>query len=198
MRSRARCTPGCSGPGVRPRATTSSAASFGAGMRRRSDSGSRLTRGAGLRGGGDPASRTDSPHSGPSRPTTPSGASRRFTASSGRGAPRPFARARVLQPVCRLAPAGPGDPPGPHPRRRADGEARAGLARPESSRRSPRTGAVRLTAPPEERQSLKEAVLALAAEPLEIDFLHLYPRAAKVALDPGGLSVTLDTAGGVP
>ena len=40
--------------------------------------------------------------------------------------------------------------------------------------------------------ALKEALLSLAAEPLEVGFLHLFPHVAGVDQDPETVSVTLD------
>jgi hypothetical protein len=53
-------------------------------------------------------------------------------------------------------------------------------------------GAVRLTAPPADRAALKEALLRLAAEPLEAGFLHLHPTVVAVTQDPDRTAVTLD------
>jgi hypothetical protein len=53
-------------------------------------------------------------------------------------------------------------------------------------------GAVRLVAPPDDRAALKEALLKLAAEPLEAGFLHLHPTVVAVAQDPDRTTVTLD------
>ena len=53
-------------------------------------------------------------------------------------------------------------------------------------------GAVRLTAAPADRATLKQALLRLAAEPVEANFLHLYPTAVAIAHDPGQIAVTLD------
>jgi hypothetical protein len=53
-------------------------------------------------------------------------------------------------------------------------------------------GAVRLTARPADRAALKQALLKLAAEPVEAGFLHLYPNAVAVAHDPFDVGVTLD------
>jgi hypothetical protein len=53
-------------------------------------------------------------------------------------------------------------------------------------------GAVRLTARPADRAALKQALLKLAAEPVEAGFLHLYPNAVAVAHDPVDVGVTLD------
>lgn len=52
-------------------------------------------------------------------------------------------------------------------------------------------GAVRLTATPEERVTLRGILLTLAAEPLEVDFLHVYPRVDGIARDAAGFVVTL-------
>jgi hypothetical protein len=52
-------------------------------------------------------------------------------------------------------------------------------------------GAARLTAAPEERSALRSALLTLAAEPLEIDFLHVFPRVHGIARGPDGFSVAL-------
>ena len=53
-------------------------------------------------------------------------------------------------------------------------------------------GAVCLTAAPADRTALKEALLRLAAEPVEVNFLHLHPNAVGVAHDPAQIAVTLD------
>ncbi len=53
-------------------------------------------------------------------------------------------------------------------------------------------GAVRVVAPPADRAALKEAILRLAAEPVEAGFLHLYPTVVGVAHEANGLAVTLD------
>lgn len=53
-------------------------------------------------------------------------------------------------------------------------------------------GSVRLTANPGDRTALKQALLQLAAEPVESNFLHLYPNVVGVAQDPVQVSVTLD------
>ena len=45
-------------------------------------------------------------------------------------------------------------------------------------------GAVRLTAAPQDRARLREALLTLAAEPVEAGFLHLHPTVVAVAQDP--------------
>jgi hypothetical protein len=53
-------------------------------------------------------------------------------------------------------------------------------------------GTVYLDAPPEDRTKLKQALLDLAAEPVEAGFLHLYPHLAAVSQDPDRISLTLD------
>jgi hypothetical protein len=52
-------------------------------------------------------------------------------------------------------------------------------------------GSALLTAAPEERDALRAALLALAVEPLEIDFLHVFPRIDGVSRGPDGFSVAL-------
>ncbi len=53
-------------------------------------------------------------------------------------------------------------------------------------------GAVRLAASPADRAAMKQALLHLAAEPVEANFLHLYPTVVGVGHDPGEVAVTLD------
>ncbi len=53
-------------------------------------------------------------------------------------------------------------------------------------------GAVCLTTVPADRGTLKEALLRLAAEPIEVNFLHLHPNVVSVAHDPAQVAITLD------
>jgi hypothetical protein len=53
-------------------------------------------------------------------------------------------------------------------------------------------GTVRLTAVPEDRRSLKQAILNVAASPVEANFLHLYPTVVAISHDPTQVSVILD------
>lgn len=53
-------------------------------------------------------------------------------------------------------------------------------------------GAVCLTANPANRRELKEALLHLAAEPVEANHLHLHPNVVGVNHDPAQIAVTLD------
>jgi hypothetical protein len=53
-------------------------------------------------------------------------------------------------------------------------------------------GAVRLTSVATDRVALKQALLQLAAEPVESQFLHLHPTIVAVAYGPDQVSVTLD------
>jgi hypothetical protein len=53
-------------------------------------------------------------------------------------------------------------------------------------------GTVCLDALHEDRTKLKQALLDLAAEPVEAGFLHLYPHLAAVSQDPDRISLTLD------
>jgi hypothetical protein len=53
-------------------------------------------------------------------------------------------------------------------------------------------GAVRLTSAPADRAALKQALLQLAAEPVESQFLHLHPNVVAVAYGTDQVSVTLD------
>ena len=53
-------------------------------------------------------------------------------------------------------------------------------------------GAVCLTATPANRAALKEALLHLAAEPVEANYLHLHPNVVGVNHDPAQIAVTLD------
>jgi hypothetical protein len=53
-------------------------------------------------------------------------------------------------------------------------------------------GAVCLTATPADRETLKEALLLLAAEPVEANYLHLHPTVVGVNHDPTQIAVTLD------
>jgi hypothetical protein len=53
-------------------------------------------------------------------------------------------------------------------------------------------GAVCLTAMPTDRRALKEALLHLAAEPVEANYLHLHPNVVGVNHDPAQIAVTLD------
>jgi len=53
------------------------------------------------------------------------------------------------------------------------------------------SGIARLTTPLTEREALKTGLLELAAEPLEIDALHLYPRVEGIARGPDGFFATL-------
>ena len=52
-------------------------------------------------------------------------------------------------------------------------------------------GSSRLTAAPEERGALRAALLTLGVEPLEIDFLHVFPRIEGVSRGPDGFTVAL-------
>ncbi|QDV37412.1 protein DpdJ [Tautonia plasticadhaerens] len=53
-------------------------------------------------------------------------------------------------------------------------------------------GAVRLSAPIEGRRELKEALLALGVEPVEVGFLHLFPHVAEASEEQETISITLD------
>jgi hypothetical protein len=52
-------------------------------------------------------------------------------------------------------------------------------------------GAARLTARAEQSSALKAAILSLAVEPLEVDFLHLYPQVEGVEYGDEGFTVSL-------
>lgn len=52
-------------------------------------------------------------------------------------------------------------------------------------------GAARLVASSDERDALRKAMLALAVEPLEVDFLHLFPRIDGVTRGVQGFSVAI-------
>jgi superfamily II DNA or RNA helicase len=54
-----------------------------------------------------------------------------------------------------------------------------------------RRGSVRLIAEPTKRRELRDAVLQLAAQPLEIGFLHLHPQVDGIRSLPDGVSVIL-------
>lgn len=55
-----------------------------------------------------------------------------------------------------------------------------------------RHGVVRLVADATNREALKQALLDLAVKPLDVGFLHLYPRVEGLKRTPYGFSATLD------
>jgi hypothetical protein len=53
-------------------------------------------------------------------------------------------------------------------------------------------GAAQLTGRPEQGAALKAAVLSLAVQPLEVDFLHLYPQVEGIEYAGAQITVSLN------